>query len=653
MSKLSMHRPTRRRGTSLIEVLVVIVVFLVGILAIVQVFPGGFRLLNRTRDAAMATQLARAEAERLKGRAEQLPEMILAVRYEWTGSDFLIRDDSERRPNDLGPVGSSLGADGVLRDASDNPIGRWEGLSGANVMRRVVGESSRIPAPRLINPNDPDSYGGLMVLQFGPPLLASGYQSLFQVYGNDMFIRYGTPWRAPRSWEFYFSEDDDDDLTDATITLPADRTGSQTWNYRMSLSAYVLEGGQTEARTFVDVPIAVDPDASGARTFTLAALIPDFRGCEPSSIRIARQFDQVGTFTNGNPYEYKLVNGSVAGAILLNPAGYDTTIPQPNGRRVPLVARVSYDVLDWRILKEEFRVEDAQPSQHKLALQSLKVVGQPGADGTPWQGMPFDVPNGSGGSAPGDVVLVDLDTGGVYLYDATNPADPSPSGLIVNERGVDPTRSSYTVDKSQGRIVFNDFDRDPSNGIQLRLILPGTNDVVTVDAGGRAVRALYMANNEWSVQAFKAPSRYSRSWSRPSAAQFYVGNSSALGGVSTRIYFPASDTGRSVTVDEIYGTRNGAPVGPLSVSGTLKTSATDPLGLPFLDVSGQVDDLDASRLGFSVRGVKGASLAVRVLHNPSRFSLTSDSARNLRSFETWMQQWRRSSTETYLQRGDE
>lgn len=653
MSKLSMHRPTRRRGTSLIEVLVVIVVFLVGILAVIQVFPGGFRLLNRTRDAAMATQLARAEAERLKGRAEQLPEMILAVRYEWTGSDFLIRDDSDRRPNDLGPVGSSLGADGVLRDAANNPIGRWEGLSGANVMRRVVGESSRIPAPRLINPNDPDSYGGLMVLQFGPPLLASGYQSLFQVYGNDMFIRYGTPWRAPRSWEFYFSEDDDDDLTDATITLPADRTGSQTWNYRMSLSAYVLEGGQTEARTFVDVPIAVAPDASGARTFTLAALIPDFRGCEPSSIRIARQFDQVGTFTNGNPYEYKLVNGSVAGAILLNPAGYDTTIPQPNGRRVPLVARVSYDVLDWRILKEEFRVEDSQPSQHKLALQNLKVVGQPGADGTPWQGMPFNVPNGSGGSAPGDVVLVDLDTGGVYLYDATNPADPSPSGLIVNDRGVDPTRSSYTVDKSQGRIVFNDFDRDPSNGIQLRLILPGTNDVVTVDAGGRAVRALYMANNEWSVQAFKAPSRYSRSWSRPSAAQFYVGNSSSLGGISTRIYFPASDTGRSVTVDEIYGTRNGAPVGPLSVSGTLKTSATDPLGLPFLDVSGQVDDLDASRLGFSVRGVKGASLAVRVLHNPSRFSLTSDPARNLRSFETWMQQWRRSSTETYLQRGDE
>jgi hypothetical protein len=637
----------------LIEVLVVIVVFLVGILAVVQVFPGGFRLLNRTRDAAMATQLARAEAERLKGRAEQLPEMILAVRYEWTGSDFLIRDDSGRRPNDLGPVASSLGADGVLRDENGNPIGRWEGLSGANVMRRVIGETSRIPAPRLINPNDPDSYGGLMVLQFGPPLLANGYRSLFQVYGNDMFIRYGQPWRAPRSWEFYFSEDDDDDLTDATITLPADRTGSQTWNYRMSLSAYVLEGGQTEARTFVDVPIVVEPDASGARTFALASLIPNFRGCEPSSIRMARQFDRVSTFTSGNPYEYKLVNGPVAGAILLNPAGYDTTIPQPNGRRVPLVARVSYDVLDWRILKEEFRVEDAQPSQHKLALQNLKVIGQPGADGTPWPGMPFEVPNGSGGSAPGDVVLVDLDTGGIYLYDATNPPDPNPSGLIVNERGVDPTRSSYTVDKSQGRIVFNDYDRDPSNGIQLRLILPGTNDVVTVDAGGRAVRALYMANNEWSVQVLKAPSRYTRSWSRPSAAQFYVGNSSALGGISTRIYFPASDVGRSVTVDEIYGVRNGAPVGPLSVSGTLKVSATDPLGLPFLDVSGQVDDLDASRLGFSVRGVKGASLTVRVLHNPSRFSLTNDPARNLRNFETWMQQWRRSSTETYLQRGDE
>ncbi|MCE2766301.1 MAG: hypothetical protein LW628_05210 [Fimbriimonadaceae bacterium] len=37
-------------GTTLIEVLVTIVVFLVGILAIAQIFPGGVKILNRTRN---------------------------------------------------------------------------------------------------------------------------------------------------------------------------------------------------------------------------------------------------------------------------------------------------------------------------------------------------------------------------------------------------------------------------------------------------------------------------------------------------------------------------------------------------------------------------------------------------------------------------
>ena len=42
------------RGTSLIEVLVVIVVFLIGILAVAQIFPTGFKLLLLLATAALA-----------------------------------------------------------------------------------------------------------------------------------------------------------------------------------------------------------------------------------------------------------------------------------------------------------------------------------------------------------------------------------------------------------------------------------------------------------------------------------------------------------------------------------------------------------------------------------------------------------------------
>ena len=47
----------RRAGTSLVELLVVIVVFLIGILAILQIFPGGLRVLATSRSNAVARQL--------------------------------------------------------------------------------------------------------------------------------------------------------------------------------------------------------------------------------------------------------------------------------------------------------------------------------------------------------------------------------------------------------------------------------------------------------------------------------------------------------------------------------------------------------------------------------------------------------------------
>src|SRR5690349_16953781 len=111
-----MVRSRRTTGTSLIEILVVIVVFLVGILAIVQIFPGGFRLLGLTRNQAMAVQLSRSEIERLKGRTDQLPEMVLPVLRLYTATDVIITADQNRRPNDLGPYGATMDSTGTLFD---------------------------------------------------------------------------------------------------------------------------------------------------------------------------------------------------------------------------------------------------------------------------------------------------------------------------------------------------------------------------------------------------------------------------------------------------------------------------------------------------------------------------------------------------------
>ncbi|HTQ09351.1 MAG TPA: prepilin-type N-terminal cleavage/methylation domain-containing protein, partial [Fimbriimonadaceae bacterium] len=72
---------SRRSGTTLVEILVVIVVFMIGILAIAQIFPGGLRILEYSQFDTMATSLGRSEMEMLKNHADQLPEDIVPVQF--------------------------------------------------------------------------------------------------------------------------------------------------------------------------------------------------------------------------------------------------------------------------------------------------------------------------------------------------------------------------------------------------------------------------------------------------------------------------------------------------------------------------------------------------------------------------------------------
>jgi len=85
------NRQFLRHGTSLVELLVVMVVFLVGILAIVQIFPGGFRVLNTTRNNSVASAFARQQIEQLKSRSEQLPDAIVPIQYVFNPDSCLSR----------------------------------------------------------------------------------------------------------------------------------------------------------------------------------------------------------------------------------------------------------------------------------------------------------------------------------------------------------------------------------------------------------------------------------------------------------------------------------------------------------------------------------------------------------------------------------
>lgn len=674
-------RSRRTSGTTLVEVLVVIVILLIGILAVVQIFPRGFQLLTLSRKSAQATQLARQESERLKARADMLPNMVTAVNLAGESADATA-------PNELIPAGSTINGLGNL-SVNGQSVGPWALHSGPNRFRRIVAETHRLPAPRAVGIGS-NWYGGVLIPEFGPvdpatPVVVNGNdlvrsvglpQGLQQRSGTDLFDVLDT------SGDFeYFVEVQD--ASTVYLYLP---TGPTSRVYRASGYALVDRGGgRFDKRLFENIDFATPAtDRNGTITTqnrdgttntvrtnnhpllrvniapAIAASLPAGQGTFASllldSLHTARGFRLLASADafSADPFEYKVLNSNL-GSLLFNPTGHSVFVPTGNGRQ-PLGVSLSYNVLDWRILREDFRINDTDLPQHRLPLGSIKVGGMAGPDGRPLTGISAIEPSSSEGGLSGipasqdskadHVALVDLDTGGIVCE--RNPANTSDTAQYV------------TVDKTLGLISFRDVDGSEA-GTQGRLLLPdgSTRDV---NLSGRALRALYMANNEWAVQVLKAASQYSTSPTLPGAGQFYVaGSNGSIGGRATSVYFPRADANQKVTVGTInYLARQGENLVARQIVGqdfVVRFRANDPLSYPSIDLR-DVDpdavefDFGSATVGLlPVREVKGASVVVRVLWNPDTFRLTDDPQRNARAFDVWGRGWRRANVQTYIQRG--
>ncbi len=625
---------SRRSGTSLVELLVVIVIFLVGILAVIQIFPRGFQIIANTRSTTMMVNLVRTEMDRISGRTDQLPEQILPVIYLWSGSDVVISPDPNRGPDDIGPFTNRIDENGNILDAGGNNLGRWSYLSGANNFRRIIGEGGPVPAPRRVG----SRIGGLTLLQFAPVVFNPSYQSLFQVYGNDMTRRFGDP--PPfvrRDFEYYVTNDDD---PSAEIWIAANP--AKVRNYRLAMTAWVSNGGSTQRREVLTT-ISV-PAGAGYVNFPLSAYAglqggETFYGAEWDSIRLARRFDPVVAFS-ADPYEFQLLDETL-GLILFNPTGYSAQ-EQRNGRRIPLVAKVDYDVYDWRIIREEFRISDSYPTEQRLKLSNLMTRNRVGPDGKFWPGLNVFVSDELGGTENRDFIVLDMETGGIV------------------------SKASLRIDYSIGLVTFVDADNNPANGVQIGIIFPGDAAPSTVTANGRAVRCLYSAVGEWAVQVTKAAASYRSVLGTPGVAEFYAGGAGqyylgsplAVGESLTRIYFPRMDVGKKVTIGKIWYdvAGGGEPRQLLNQDFVITNSPVDPaVGLPYIDIRTQAPDalsINYARYGYGVRGIRGASVSVRALWNPTSFTLTNDEAVNLENFERWGRAWRRVQTDTFLTKED-
>ncbi len=636
------------------EVLVVIVIFLVGILAIVQIFPRGFQILMTTRNNSVASSLARDEIERLKSVPDQLPEMILPVYLD----NGVYVADPTYSPNSTDSVGDLLLPNGILQ-RNGAALGQWQLFSGPNAMKRVVGEGRRVPAPRAVGVGGA-FYGGLLLLQFGPIDYRPTDTSV-SVYGNDLvpLFRDVDPSEAHSDSQFYVQSPESSSIT---LRLP---TGPTARVYRVAFSAYVQDGAGYAKRDYIDVqrvfvPVGIPLNGKfPLYNAPIQNLIPDTLGTvDLNTLAVQRAYTRLAktaTFSPVDPYEYKLLDTNI-GVLLFNSLANSTYIAKSSGRE-PLMARVNYDVYDWRVLKDDFRLgRSSGIQQYKLSVGSLKVAGNVGVDGLKetnigvLESAPSSPDYSDTSSADeakaNNLVIVDKETGGVIMErlptDAT-PPNPAATPLVV-------------VNKSTGVITFNDADSNTA-GTQGKLLLPdGT--VMDVALENRALRAMYRVRNEFSVQVLKAASRYTNSPTNsignfpPGVGQYSFGTGSN-GGSATRMYFPRMDAGRKINLGEINYLANGNE--PRQIFGQDMIIRFEPGDShPSVDVL----EVDPGASGFNyasgaaVRNVKGASVAVRVLWNPDSFFLTSVGDENMNRLNKWGQGFRRSTNETFLERGE-
>lgn len=672
----SKHSSVRSRGTTLIEILVVIVVFLIGILAVAQIFPNGFKILDRTRDSLAATALARGEVERLKSLGDELPDRIVPIQY--VGG--IVVEDPTRTPFEFSPSPSALSLSGPIAGIQTSGLvttggtdHRWQYLAGANAIRRVIGETHRMKVPTFMSPSQNDTsdpYGCVVIAAYGPMELQSlAPSSELLVYGRDLLQRLGSvPVTGLGEFEYYLENADNGA---ARINLLQTGTSAAGTIWRVSAALLIDTGtGRKRVQATARYQSATGPVTSGQLSAIFTGVIGSgtLLSVEPSSVQVSRIFEQIATtagFTD--PYQFKLVNPKL-GIFCFSPLAYDKYEQRPGSIRTPLEAKIDYTVKDWRILREDFRLSasavDPNSGDAPVGVSGYKVTNNLFKTAIPQIKATSDTGPDllKEPSLEDDAVVQDL-IPDVYAATQVGTSDnlaiiDLTTGCVLSEIG------SISVNKTTGLITFNSLPYDSAipTGIVANL-MTSVGQLRRVDLTNRPLRVIYKGKKQWAVQLTKSSSRYTPSTilaSGPASGQFYIGGSdSARAGLPTRLYFPQMDAGQKISIGRIRYIDSGGREQFLEGANFVVrfNAAGDTINppLPSLDIHDVVPDAQSfsTAAEYPVENVQGASAKVRVFWNPNFFSLGTGTADNLNiKFRDWAQQLNVTTKETFLSKGE-
>lgn len=534
-----------RKGTTLVEILVVMLVLLVGIMTVIQLFPTGFRVVRAAESQTIASKLAQAEVERWKNMPGNLPDGILPV----TSDGTVINDQNPGPPlegfsptlvNGLYEAGNVINSRYVRNETTPIPVGSYF-TSGAGAAYGSKYTLAFSPIEVTADPENPGLYLGLTIKSGDLQRRVGSADSYIYLRPGQYGIDY--------------------DLTTVggdpafMVCFSYDRNPGHA--YHISYSYWVEHKRTGEATLLSEVDQTVRPDPNGDWVPVPIRPPSDYPPSDYDVVEVesgadscARGFVQVPPQGwSGDPYEFALVD-SIMGVVAFNPRARNMTERTARGVRA-ITARIDYKIYDPRILREDkivpavnedpFNTGQNTHSAIKLALRFILNAGSPlsitdgDATDNPDEptfeglvkkrlGMPLSNPADL--MVAQSVLIIDLATG----LRVEIPSDAPPFYAIDYKAGV------VHLPETANLI---DWNSEP---------LPDTRDI---PLAGRHLRFFYRADGDWSVQCQKAYSYYLRKWdtSRVDYRHFKL---RAPHGGPYQLLFARCDSGKNVTVDYSY-----------------------------------------------------------------------------------------------------
>jgi prepilin-type N-terminal cleavage/methylation domain-containing protein len=616
-NRLRTARRQSASGFSLIEILVVLVVLLIGILAVVRLFPPGFLILGRTYDLTVGQALSQQQLDTERNLLAP-PEAIVSILPDASvnaiGQPIV---DSSVRPDDL--------TDFSTGDAALNNRDPYY-ASNVNRFTRVMGEMFRIPIPTS---NSGAGKGAVYTLQFGPVF------NVFTTSGSgapqDRLLVRGTPMERTEQSSIVTNNDPTGYAnlrSDAEYAIDY-KVGKIAFSPRNGTGSrkYVFEYDYYTTATPVTIKhnagIIVVPDIPGTPPLpspvwqnvfdAVNNIIPsDLFQFKDTSDDVSRQFvlmsvtpvESGGTPNfDGDPYEYiwyskQQSSNANIGVLLFNPNGYDQVALNARGNK-PLTARVDYTIFDNHIIRDDRVVPTGVPYTFRLTLNHLRVAGDildnqatynnfdPKLN--PYNGLFRD----NTGFTP-DLIVVNTTTGDVVGTWQNNVG----YGALFSIPG------APAFEPGSGTVTLNKAYVE-TNGLQ-----------------SANLRCLYRAAKDWGMQVQKGSTHYLPATTATEVDFRHFLVAPAGSSFPTRIYFAPCDGGKTVLLGQYYdqslvGTANeNNPISNEAYQIVGDPALFDTFNLPYIDTQSKhpsFTGFSATQTGLPVLNVQGVSMKSRVV----------------------------------------